>query len=840
MQMKDAIASAASVQVAVLLLSAACGSRAVASSDSAASARTKYEQELGKPGLKPHHAWNLRLRIAHTYLWAGEYPAARKAYAKIASDSNAPPESRSDALLCIAHTYVRTKDYKAAAEAFAKVRDFAQAPAHHRSEADERIAEMDRLARGLPARDPTASRVKLPPSPKPAAMFYVSANGNNGNPGTKEHPLADLAGARDAIRKLRAGKGLPKGGVIVCVRGGVYPVRGPFELTAEDSGTPQAPIRYQAMPGETPRFTGGVGLDGFTRVTDERTLSRIPEHARGKVLKVDLKRKGITDYGKLAPRGYGASGYPCKPWVDLYVNDRPMQLARWPNKGFVKIGAVHEGGFKTDSSGKPGQFEYADDRPKRWGEVDDVWMFGYWSHLWAGRHVKIDRIDTQTRRISTVHRSSYGYRKGHPYYCFNLLEELDTPGEWYLDRKTGVLYLYPPAGIRGVTVQFPVLSAPFVMMKDVSCVTVRGLVFELGRAEGAVISGGARNLLAGCTFRRLGANGVIIKGGTGHGILGCDIHTLGAGGARVEGGDRKTLTPGSHFVENCHIHDFTRVDRVYAPAVHLDGVGHRVAHNLIHDSPHHGMRVEGYEHAIEFNEVHSVVYEADDQSGIDMFGNPAYRGNVIRYNFWHHIGSGHNVAGQAGIRLDDYISAVLVYGNVFYRCAGGHFGGVQIHGGKDNIVDNNLFVDCESAISFSPWGKPRWLKGLKRDWTQKNITRGGVDITKPPHSVRYPDLARMTENPDRNFIWRNLAVNCKRFTLRDSGTNELMDNCVFNGDAGFVDLAKRDLTLPPDSPVYDRLGFRPIPFDEIGLYKDKNRATWPVEHEITPHYFSEH
>lgn len=840
MQMKDTIATAASLQVVIFLLSAICGSRAVAASDNPTGARTKYEQALGKPGLKPHHAWDLRLRIAHTYLWAKDYPAARNAYAKIATGADAPPGLRSDALLCIAHTYVRTRDYKSAAQAFAKARDFAQAPAHHRSEANERITEMDRLARGLPARDPAASRMKLPPSPKSAAVLYVSANGNNGNPGTKEHPLADLPGARDAIRKLRAGGGLPKGGITVYVRGGVYPVRHTFELTAEDSGTPQAPIRYQAVPGEIPRFTGGVELDGFSPVTDKGILARIPEHARGKVLMVDLKSKRITDYGTLAPRGYTLSGYPCNPWVDLYVNGRSMHLAKWPNRGFVKIGTVHKGGFKTDSSGKPGQFEYADDRPKRWAKADDVWMFGYWGYLWAGRYVKIDRIDTANRRITTAHATAYGYRKGQPYYCLNLLDELDAPGEWYLDRNTGVLYLCPPADMSDSLVQFPVLSAPFVVMKNASNLTIRSLVFELGRMEGAVITGGANNLLAGCTFRQLGTHGVIVRGGTGHGVLGCDIHTLGAGGVMIAGGDHKTLTPGKHFVENCHIRDFTRVDRVYAPAVHLDGVGNRIAHNLMHDSPHHGMRIEGYEHVVEFNEVHSVVYESDDQSGVDMWGNPAYRGNVIRYNFWHHIGSGHNVAGQAGIRLDDYISAVLVYGNVFYRCAGGHFGGVQIHGGKDNIVENNLFVDCESAVSFSAWGKARWLKGLKLEWARKQITTGGVDISKPPHSVRYPDLARMTENPDRNFIWRNLAINCGRFTLRDSGRNELMDNCIFNGDAGFADQAKRDLTLPPDSPVYDRLGFRPIPFDEIGLYKDKNRATWPVKHDITPHYFKEH
>jgi len=173
---------------------------------------------------------------------------------------------------------------------------------------------------------------------------------------------------------------------------------------------------------------------------------------------------------------------------------------------------------------------------------------------------------------------------------------------------------------------------------------------------------------------------------------------------------------------------------------------------------------------------------------------------------------------------------------VFYRCAGGRFGGVQIHGGKDNVVDNNLFVDCKYALSFSPWGEQRWLERLARDSTKAAASRGGVDVTAPPHSTRYPDLAHVTENPDRNFIWRNLAVDCGDFSARDRGVNELMDNHVFVDDPGFADPAKRDFTLPEDSKVYDRFGFRPIPFQEIGLYEDDLRATWPVEHDITPHY----
>ena len=102
-----------------------------------------------------------------------------------------------------------------------------------------------------------------------------------------------------------------------------------------------------------------------------------------------------------------------------------------------------------------------------------------------------------------------------------------------------------------------------------------------------------------------------------------------------------------------------------------------------------------------------------------------------------------------------------------------------------------------------------------------------MDITQPPHSERYPDLARMTENPDRNFLWRNAAVNCGEFTARDRGVNERMDNHAFHGDVGFADAARRDFTLSDTSPVVTRFGFRPIPFGEIGLYQDGSRQPGP-------------
>ena len=104
--------------------------------------------------------------------------------------------------------------------------------------------------------------------------------------------------------------------------------------------------------------------------------------------------------------------------------------------------------------------------------------------------------------------------------------------------------------------RFSVLETPLVTLNDVSHVTLRRLTLEGGRAAGVTLTGGDHCLLAACTIRRLAGDAVLINGGTDHGVLGCDLYTLGRGGVRMTGGDRKSLTPGGLFVENCDIHDF--------------------------------------------------------------------------------------------------------------------------------------------------------------------------------------------------------------------------------------------------------------------------------------------
>jgi hypothetical protein len=239
------------------------------------------------------------------------------------------------------------------------------------------------------------------------------------------------------------------------------------------------------------------------------------------------------------------------------------------------------------------------------------------------------------------------------------------------------------------------------------------------------------------------------------------------------------------------------------------------------------MRMGGFEHVIEFNDIHSMVYESDDQSGIDMWGNFAWRGNVIRYNYWHHIGSGRNVAGQSGIRLDDMISGVLMYGNVFYKSADGQFGGIQVHGGKDNISDNNLFLDCKSAFSYSPWGKERWLEFLEKGSFADLVRSSGVDITKEPHKSRYGDYAEIRENENRNFVFRNLAIGCGTFSRNDYGQNVNLDNLSFTPEVlpgGKIEIDVTDKPqIPYDWVPYKINGMRPLPIPKMGLYPDALR-----------------
>jgi len=327
--------------------------------------------------------------------------------------------------------------------------------------------------------------------------------------------------------------------------------------------------------------------------------------------------------------------------------------------------------------------------------------------------------------------------------------------------------------------------------------------------------------------KRFAGSGISIHGGRGNGILGCDLHSLGRGATEVTGGNRKILTPAQHFVENCLMHSLGRLDHTYVPGIWMVGVGIRAAHNRFLDCPSSAIRFDGNDLLMEYNQAERVVLESEDQGGMETWGNPTFRGNVLRYNSFAFIGAGTGREGpafRAGIRLDDAISGTLVYGNIFFQASQG-FGGVNINGGRDNIIDNNIFAECEKGITGN-------YDANNKQW--ERLGRDPAFIMSELYLKRYPDLLRLQEQPALNSAWRNVFWKCgPLFTTYDKPSVhkfDLLANAEYAADdPGFVDAAKGDFHLKSNAEVLRRICFHPIPVEEIGLYQDEYRATWPVD-----------
>lgn len=658
--------------------------------------------------------------------------------------------------------------------------------------------------------------------------FYVAPYGSDSNPGTSARPFATLERARDAVRTLKKSGELAEGGVTVWVREGVYPVLQTFKLEAQDSGSKKSPIVYRACEGEQVRLVGGREVRYFHSVTDSDVLRRLDPAAHGKVLQADLKSQGITDFGSLQVRGFGKPNVPAA--LELFFEDKPMPLAQWPNNDWAITAEVPAGP-------NGGKFNYDGDRPSRWKEAKDIWMHGYWTWPWADSYVKVASIDTEKKEIVTEPpHGVYGYQKGKRYRVLNVLEELDMPGEWYVDRETGMLYFWPPSEIKRGSVYVSLIEDPMVVLQDASYITLRGMTLEYCRGEAVQVLGGVGNRIAGCTLRNIGTVAVTLREGKNNGVVSCDIYNIGDGGVIIHAGDRATLTPAGNFVENCHFHDFSLWDRTYKPAISNMGVGNRIAHNLIHDAPHSAIIQNGNDHIVEYNDISRVCLETGDAGAFYMGRDWTQRGNIVRYNYFHDMGSyddkfsAHGFSETMAIYLDDWTSGTTIYGNIFCKANRA----VMIGGGRDNLVENNIIVDCAPAV----WMDARGLGWAKNYFDGRLNTLFDrfkeVNADKPPYSTRYPQLAVLLNDepavPKGNRIVRNICVGKRWFEHALEGldvkTLVVMEDNLTEGDPEFVDAESRDFRLKPGSPAF-KLGFKQIPVEKIGLYKDQYRTALP-------------
>jgi hypothetical protein len=663
-----------------------------------------------------------------------------------------------------------------------------------------------------------------------AVDFHVAPSGSSANPGTSEAPFATILQARDAIRALKSSGSFAAGATVI-LHTGEYWIDESISLTGADSGTEAAPIVYRAASGEDARLIGGrlVAMDAFGKVDDAAILGRIDEQARGNVLHADLRALGLTDFGTY-PDGFEQA--PTVP--ELFFDNKRMTVARWPNEGWAEVAKVIESGpapWRNYESSIPiGTIEYGGDRPSRWTRAPEIWLHGYWCFDWSAESIKIGKIDVEKKQITFAKQHHYGIGSGNPaprrFYAFNLLEELDSPGEYYIDRANGALYFWPPEGPAAARSVVTTLATPVIHVEGASHLQFMGFTIETCKGAAMLVKDCENVRISACRIRNTGQEGILVRDGHGCAIEACDIFATGNLGVHVNGGDRATLTPSKHQVVNNHIHDVSQRQRTHAYNVHMGGVGVRLAHNLIDNAPHQAIGLAGNDHIIEFNELHHIALEVDDSGAFYMGRDPSERGNIIRYNFWHDIGS-KLAHGTCAVYFDDGTGGQRVFGNVFYKAAGGVFGAVFLHGGHDNWVDNNIFIECKKAIGHSPWDDAYWNKWLTEPLWQGKLLKD-VDVTKAPYTDRYPELKdyMSTEPKVRvNHASNNVVVKCADLA---SGNWEMKGTLMLNIDPGFQDMTGGNFALKSNSMVYTQLpGFKPIPFQAIGLIDDELRAVLP-------------
>lgn len=668
------------------------------------------------------------------------------------------------------------------------------------------------------------------------ATFYVDINGSDSNPGTKEQPFKTLEAARDTIRNLKQECGLPNNGVRVYLREGEYFLNQSFHLEEQDSGEEGKPIIYSAFPGEKVLVLGGVALSGakFKPVTDVNVRARLKESVRDSVFQIDLKQIGIHNFGEIQQGGFGPFKNIVNP--ELFINDKAMVLSRYPNEGYVRTGDITVKGGSPRGEGpvppsddvvaeqfkKGHTFKYDDPRPNQWVNTGDIWIQGYFYHDYADGSLKIESINHERKEITTTTASWYGIRSNQRYYYYNILEETDQPGEWFLDRQTGILYLYPPSDLDQADIKLSLLDEPLFLLERTSHITIENI--EMGYTRGTTVQvlDGSYNTVIGSVIHQTGGFGVIIgdpdsaaRGGHHNGVISSNIFDTGIGGVYLAGGDRKTLTSGNNYVENNNMYNFSRIKLTYSPAVQLVGVGNKVVHNYMHDAPHQAIAISGNNHLIEYNEIYNVLTETGDSGAIYMGRDWGSQGNTIRYNFLHKLRNDKSF-DQAGIYLDDMASGTIMYGNIL----------IDVHrpfligGGRDNVIERNVIIKGTQSI---------YIDNRARGWAWETAKPGGLmeksllemPYKEEPWSTQYPNLVNILEDdrevPKYNTVKENIVYDTKHnLCIHEDAINNgiIENNLTIDKNESFTENQKMKL--------YDDIVNR-LPIKKMGLYSDQYR-----------------
>jgi hypothetical protein len=669
--------------------------------------------------------------------------------------------------------------------------------------------------------------------------LHVTPGGNYKGTGAADSPFATLEQARDAVRALKGRTGLPAGGVRIVLHGGTYRIERPLILTAEDSGTAEAPVVYAAAPGQTPIVSGGRVISGFRRNPDGSWSTT-----------VDAARN--------------------HRWVfrQVFVDNRRYILARSPNAGqFFVRKPVLQGDIETKGewAGKSKTaFGYFAGDLRAWPNLEDVNLKLYFS--WNSGLYPLKSVDEKTYVATLAGPAVWPMPRsgGQCYVVENHPGALDAPGEWQLDRTTGRLTIIPFAqeNIGQMTVVAP-LAEHFVLGQGdpehgrfLEYVRFEGISFQHGAwslppeghgdpqaestLDAALQFDGARHVaIERCEVAHVGNYAVWFRHGCVANRVAADhFHDLGGGGARigVHTEPAAAMLSCENVVDNNFIHDG---GHIHPGAVGICvGFAHHntISHNEVCDFRYTGIslgwtwdivRSGTRDNIVEYNHVHHVMRVLEDGGGIYSLGLTP--GSVIRNNHIHHVGRCEDSVGH-GVYLDGGSSGVLVENNLVHDTGAG---GIRVqHGTACLTVLNNICAYC----GF----------GLGADSERTNIFAYNIVYMGGKGTPLRPQKEWQTYNKiiRNNLYWHedHTPIQFLRYTfaewqklegIKDIWYTPRMDERSRIADPQFFDAKNRDFRLNPSSPAF-AIGFQAFDVTRAGLYGDAAWVRLPKDTALQP------
>lgn len=649
--------------------------------------------------------------------------------------------------------------------------------------------------------------------------IYVSCNGSDSNNGRSEEKAVKTLDKVNTLVSsyLNVFKGQD---IEVVFGGGTYDFDKSSTLT---SGKDAVKVTYTAKEGEEVVFRGAKDLDSskFQKVSDEAILSRIPESSRDNVYCMDISDISESFDGHTTGY-YGPDGIG---YYELIKNSAAEMLSRYPNEGYI-TGTVVSSDTLGVSADKAALWKSAN-------EYQRVRLNGYLKYDWAYARTYITAVDGSNvsfNRISDVSAAS-----ANKFYVADLLEELDSPGEWFIDRTAKILYYYPENGIDASDkYELSVLSEPLISLDRSANIVVKNISFENTRGNAIQAKNSDNITVLNCNFKNVGNNAVIAESCTNFSIDSSSFYNIGSNGVRVSGGDSDTLTQANNKIVNSYFEKVGQVCRSYHGAVTVSGCGNLVANNTMTDTPHQMIGYSGTYNRILYNDIKNACTDSGDMGAIYSGRSVIWRGNEIAYNYIHDIRSKYSdYFLTAGIYLDDGLAGQKVHHNVIKNANEGMF----IASGSDNSIHDNIITDCNSAITLS--------QSNGKEDSYYSLFKAAEDYVSehPEYLEIFPTLKKIdTEKTlaHGNFIYDNLIVasGCKLYDnnyvsalqFGEGGrNNRRINNQICDSFDGFTDAANGNYAVLPQHEILQKMpNLSMIDMSKIGA-ESKNEYGYDYE-----------